>query len=261
MEVTLIGYTVPNFTQTYSEDDDPNKLIYTALAQCYNSSFNPRDDKYPENLTMEKIISHVVKSGHTSVIEHVKLNFLIENVSRALTHQLVRHRIASYSQKSQRYTDGSDFTYVVPPSISKNAFNNEAFELLMEEIMSVYKGFVDGGVPYEDARFILPNACTTNIVVSMNFRSLGDFFAKRMCQRAQWEIRELANKMSTICREFAPTIFKDNKLGFASCIQNGFCKEEKSCGMMPKLTDLKNAYKILENRKKEMEEFFNNEIL
>jgi thymidylate synthase (FAD) len=256
MKVTLIGYSTPNITQTYSEEDSPDKVVYTALAQCYNDSFNPMNKQYPEVETMKKTIKHVLSSGHHSVAEHVSFTFLIEGVSRALTHQLVRHRIASYSQKSQRYVNEKNFTYVTPYTIQKNKFLNETYNNFMNNIMEFYTRLTNNGIPAEDARFILPNACTTNIVMTMNIRSLGEFFAKRMCKRAQWEIREMAEKMSSMCRDIAPTFFKDNKLGFAACIQNGFCKEAKSCGMMPKLSDLQNAYKIVENSKKEMEEKF-----
>lgn len=257
MKVALIGYTVSNYTQTYQEDEIPDKVVYTALAQCYNESFNPQIDTYPEIETMKRVINHVIKSGHHSVAEHVSFSFLIEDVSRALTHQLVRHRIASYSQKSQRYTDGSNFTYVVPPTIEKNLDAFLLFTSAMENLRVTYSKLTEEfQIPNEDARFVLPNACTTNIVMTMNIRSLGEFFGKRMCNRAQWEIRKLAGMMSSICKEVAPTFFKDNKLGSAVCIQNGFCKEAKSCGLMPKLSDLQNAYKIVENSKKETEEKF-----
>jgi len=252
MKVTLIGISVPNIQQTYQEDCDPDKVVYTALAQCYNDSFNPLSDKYPSVEEMKKVINHVIKSGHHSVAEHVYFSFLIEDVSRALTHQLVRHRIASYSQKSQRYTDGSFFSYVVPPTIAKNDDDRKAYVDHMESTQKLYAKLVDSGVPHEDARFILPNACTSNIVMTMNIRSLGEFFAKRLCKRAQWEIRDLASVMAVKLQDVAPTFFKDNKLGYAACIQNGFCKEGKSCGMMPKLDDLKNAYKILQVQKDEV---------
>lgn len=258
MKVTLIGYSVPNYTQTYQEDENPDKIIYTALSQCYNESFNPIVDTYPEIETMQRIISRVIGSGHTSVAEHVSFTFLIEDVSRALTHQLVRHRIASYSQKSQRYTDGEMFTYVIPPKILKNKEAKKLYIEHMENIRTLYSRLSrEYGIPHEDARFILPNACTSNIVVTMNIRAYGEFFAKRRCKRAQWEIGDLATSMANILIECAPTFFKDNKLGYAACIQNGFCKEMKSCGLMPKLDDLINAYKIVENSKKEMEEKFN----
>lgn len=262
MKVTLIGYSVPNITQTYSEDESPDKIVFTALSQCYNDKFNPLENEYPEYEKMKRIINHVISSGHTSVAEHVSFTFLIEDVSRALTHQLVRHRIASYSQKSQRYTNGEMFSYVIPPSISKNKDALKLFVEHMENTRILYGRLTkEYGIPHEDSRFILPNACTSNIVVTMNIRAYGEFFAKRRCKRAQWEIGDLASKMAGILIGCAPTFFKDNKLAYAACIQNGFCKEKKSCGLMPKLEDLLNAYKIVENSKKETEEKYNNEVL
>lgn len=247
MKVTLIGYSNP-----MDNSDDPKRIVYTSLAQCYNSSFNPNEDLYPCEDKIEKITNQVIKSGHHSVAEHVSFTFLIEDVSRALTHQLVRHRIASFSQKSQRYTNSQFFVYVIPPSITKNKEALELYMSTMDNLGKVYgRLYNEFEIPKEDARFVLPNACTTNIAMTMNIRSLGNFFGKRLCTRAQWEIRNLAKELSNICKSVCPLFFEKNKLGYADCIQNGYCKEEKSCGLMPKLADLQNAYDSVKNSKNE----------
>lgn len=186
-----------------------------------------------------KSMKGAIASGHESVLEHWSATFAVSGVSRALTHQLVRHRIASYSQQSQRYVDMGKFEYVTPDSISRRREGNvdpyfylQEYEHLMDEISKLYQGMIIGGIPEEDARYILPNACTTNIVVSMNARQLRHFFALRCCERAQKEIRELANKMLEECIKVAPNIFSD---AGPSCVQNGgFCVEGKrGCGRCP----------------------------
>ncbi|MCK4443933.1 MAG: FAD-dependent thymidylate synthase, partial [Thermoplasmata archaeon] len=132
-----------------------------------------------------------------------------EGVSRACTHQLVRHRIASYSQRSQRYVDEGEFDYVVPPSIEGSEEAKKEFEETMDFLIKKYEQLKDIGVTKEDARFVLPNACTTTIVVTMNARSLRNFFKVRMEKHAQWEIRTLAGNMYDLVQEVAPELFED----------------------------------------------------
>lgn len=182
-----------------------------------------------------KPLKAALRSGHESVLEHAVYSFEVKGVSRALTHQLVRHRIASYSQQSQRYVNMGDFGYVIPKSIMDNPDAFDDYVNLMGRISQFYEELASEEgyhIPKEDARYILPNACTTNIIVSMNARSLMNFFAIRTCARAQWEIRELANKMLKICKEVSPIIFDD---AGPSCVRDGFCRESKSCGRAPKL--------------------------
>lgn len=184
------------------------------------------------DLDMKPLMA-ALRSGHESVLEHAVFTFEVKVVSRALTHQLIRHRIASYSQQSQRYVNMDGFDYVIPHSIENHPqFHRDVWEEHMESISEMYRELLDGGIPEEDARYILPNACCTNIVITMNARELRHFFATRCCERAQWEIRELANKMLKICREVSPTIFED---AGPSCVRDGFCRESKSCGRAPKL--------------------------
>ncbi len=222
-------------------------LIYAAFRQCYHNGFV--GDMWPRLLSGEidrdeqcRFIEDVVRSGHTSPVEHVSLTFAIEGVSRALTHQLVRHRIASYSQQSQRYVDGSGFDYILPPAIASNSGSREKFEQCMEMIGDAYRELremliVAGRTSTqasEDARFVLPQAAETRIVVSMNCRSLLNFFEERCCARAQWEIRHMANKMLKLAKEAVPVVFA---AAGAKCERLGYCPEgEKfTCGRYPLL--------------------------
>lgn len=180
------------------------------------------------NDNVMKSLRSAISSGHEAVLEHWSATFAVSGVSRALTHQLVRHRVASYSQQSQRYVDMDGFDYVVPESILNHPDSLEQFKWGMKAIQKVYKTLLAYGIDIEDARYILPNACTTNIIVSMNARQLRHFFALRCCNRAQKEIRELADKMLELVKEVAPTIFEN---AGPSCVQAGYCPEGKrSCG-------------------------------
>jgi thymidylate synthase (FAD) len=139
----------------------------------------------------------------------VVFTFRVEGVSRACTHQLVRHRIASYSQRSQRYVDEGEFDYVVPPSVQQSEEARKEFEQTMDSLIGEYEKLRGMGVPKEDARFVLPNACTTTIVVTMNARSLRNFLRVRLEKHAQWEIQKLAQKMFDLVNEVAPPLFED----------------------------------------------------
>lgn len=156
-------------------------------------------------------IKRVVKKGHESVIEHVSFTFRIEGVSRALTHQLVRHRIASYSQRSQRYVDEGEFEYVTPPRIEENEEAKRLYKEFMEESSALYLRLRGMGMRKQDARFVLPNAVESKIVVTMNARSLRNFLTLRLAKGAQWEIRDLAVKVFDLVYEVAPELFEDLK--------------------------------------------------
>ncbi|MCK4366960.1 MAG: FAD-dependent thymidylate synthase [Thermoplasmata archaeon] len=156
-------------------------------------------------------VKRIVKKGHESVIEHVSFTFRIEGVSRALTHQLVRHRIASYSQRSQRYVDEGEFEYVTPPNVESDEKARKLFVDFMEESKELYDRLRGMGIRKQDARFVLPNACETRIFVTMNARSLRNFFHLRMARGAQWEIRKLATKMFDLVHDVAPELFEDLK--------------------------------------------------
>lgn len=199
------------------------------------------------NDNVMKSLRSAISSGHEAVLEHWSATFAVSGVSRALTHQLVRHRVASYSQQSQRYVDMDGFDYVVPESILNHPDSLEQFKWGIKAIQKVYKTLLAYGIDMEDARYILPNACTTNIIVSMNARQLRHFFALRCCNRAQKEIRELADKMLELVKEVAPTIFEN---AGPSCVQAGYCPEGKrSCGRamtLGKMLDIVDEQKTAE---------------
>jgi thymidylate synthase (FAD) len=228
--------------QLLEMSENPISLIYVACRQCYSEKF-AGDVFTEESLSMEKqeaFVKGIVASGHASPLEHVKFTFAIEGVSRALTHQLVRHRLASYSQQSQRYVKEKDFDYIVPPTIQRNLEAGKEFEKLMASIQESYTKLISllaqdnisAEAAIQDARFALPQAAETKIVVTMNCRELLHFFQHRCCSRAQWEIRKLANLMLDICREKLPAVFSG---AGAKCEILEYCPEgEKfNCGKYP----------------------------
>ena len=220
MKVKLIGYT-PN----------PDKLPGLA-AKLTHSKTTPDNLEDSANKELQSILIHVMKLGHTSVVEHSSFTFAISDVSRSLTHQLVRHRIASYSQQSQRYVNLVEPNFVVPPKIEKNKELKKAYCATMDNIWAEYNKLLELGIPAEDARYVLPNAACTNIIVTMNARSLLNFFDLRCCLHAQWEIRKLATLMLKEVRKIAPIIFKD---AGPSCNRLKYCPEHRTdCPLYPK---------------------------
>ncbi len=215
--------------------EDPERAVATAARLCY-APIGAKELK--ETMSEERIrsvLSTIMKSGHFSTLEHVSYTFAIDGVSRALTHQLVRHRLASFNQQSQRYvafTDGVDV--VKPDSVSSCEETSRIFDEAIDAVVEAYGKLLDAGVPAEDARYLLPNAAETKIVVTMNIRELLHFFSLRCCNRAQWEIRELAHRMLELVGPTAPYIFMD---AGASCVR-GACTEGKmTCGNpYPKVT-------------------------
>ena len=179
------------------------QLIEKAGRTCYESQ--DKANGHPEVL-----IKAIIKSGHESVLEHAVATFKINGVSRALTHQLVRHRLCSFSQKSQRYVKEDQFEFVIPTSIKKLGKDAiETFKTQMVSIQSMYEHWKSLGIKNEDARFVLPNACTSEIVVTANFREWRKIAMLRCDKHAQWEIRYLAMKILWILRENAPSAFED----------------------------------------------------
>ena len=205
---------------------DPARAVATAARLCY-SKVGAAD--LVENMKEEqakKILFTILESGHNSTLEHATYTFAIEGVSRALTHQLVRHRMASYNQQSQRYVKADkELDVIIPESIKNNNEAKEVFDSCIEACQEAYTKLNELDVPKEDARYLLPNACETKIVVTMNIRELLHFFSVRCCNRAQWEIRDLAKKMLELVRPTAPFIFMD---AGPSCVR-GKCKEGKMC--------------------------------
>ena len=228
---------------------EPEKVISAAAKLCYSSAGvdDILDGLDSENV--ERFLTLLTDLGHESPIEHSSFTFAIEGVSRALLAQITRHRIASFSVKSQRYVREGQFTFVLPPEIeavpeAKERFlrameeDQRAYDELVEILMDKhYKAFLAEGMSekkaktsaekkaIEDARFVLPNACETKMIMTMNARSLMNFFRLRCCSRAQWEIRELAEKMLELVKEVAPTLFRYAGPGCLS----GPCPEGKMC--------------------------------
>jgi thymidylate synthase (FAD) len=240
MKVELIAHTM-----------QPEVIVAAAAKLCYSKTSAGEIMNNMDEAAVSKFISHLVELGHESPIEHVSFTFAIEGVSRTLTHQLVRHRLASYSQQSQRYVKLDQFEYIIPPAIaSDNAAkavfldamrkDQEAYNKLVEILKEkAYGDYLEMGYSekkalrsaekkaIEDARYVFPNATETKIVVTMNARSLKNFFKHRCCERAQWEIRDLATEMLRIVRGVAPALFNDAGPGCVS----GPCPEgSMTCG-------------------------------
>lgn len=203
MEVKLISYSSMN----------PEELCGRAAAICYDSN------------NYESALEHSAGAGHNSVLEHASFTFEISGISRATLAQLTRHRIASFSVQSQRYVKLDNPEFIIPETIENSGFFTEA-EIVLQCCMDLYKKLLDAGVPAEDARFVIPQAVPTKLIMTMNCRELLHFFSLRTCNRAQWEIRQLADEMLRICRKKSPEIFGN---AGADCV-NGVCHEKKPCG-------------------------------
>lgn len=216
--------------------------LYSACRTCYAEG-TPQEQyaKTQEELTGAtgwekkwKLIRHVLDSGHHSVLEHAQFTFFISGVSRALSHQLVRHRIGvSYSQQSQRYCAFKDgFNYVTPSSISRDPELLGKFKELMTQINDTYQYFLEKEIPAEDARMVLPNACTTNLTVTLNLRALMHFCEERMCTCAQGEIRQMARSMAKLITDKIPELKEYLR---EKCYRLGYCNEnsKRSCGRKP----------------------------
>ena len=171
-------------------------------------------------------LQHSLASGHESVLEHAVFTFRVEGLSRAALAQLTRHRLASFSVQSQRYVRIRGVDLVMPESIRKSDFYVEAGSLL-EDVMNLYQRMVDAGIPAEDARYITPQAVPTALIMTMNARELRHFFSLRCCNRAQWEIRQMADEMLKLCKQAAPELLT---LAGPGCV-SGKCPEKKPCGM------------------------------
>ncbi len=203
---------------------DADRICAAAAHSCYSED-SAAD--LLETVDPAKMLRHVIGMGHHSVIEHAVFTFSVEGVSRALTHQLVRHRLASFSQQSQRYVRLSEPTYVVPETVKRDPEAMKVYEETMDGIWDSYSKLIGMGIPAEDARYVLPNGCTTNITITMNARELLHFFSMRCCNRAQWEIREMADEMLRLCKEVSPVIFSD---AGPACIRGPCPEGKKTCG-------------------------------
>jgi len=222
MTVRLIAHT-----------PEPEKVVAAAAKLCYSDAhITDLLDGLTEEKTA-KFLTMLSDLGHASPIEHASFTFAMEGVSRVLLAQITRHRLASFSVQSQRYVSyEKGFGYIVPPKIE--ALGEDAvaeFERQMDTMHQWYTGWQEklgaGEGGNEDARFVLPGACETRMMVTMNVRELRHFFSLRMCSRAQWEIRALATEMHRLCMEIAPALFADAGPG---CLRGACPEGEKSCG-------------------------------
>lgn len=252
LKVSLLRYT-----------PEPEKLVAAAAKLCYSPVGVENIEEKLDDKKVQSFIEMLMNLGHESPVEHVSFTFGVEGISRVLTHQLVRHRIgASYSQQSQRYVKLQQFEYIIPPSIEAIPEAKAMFIEAMEQDQKYYNQLTDilynehyekliqagnsedrarkdaEKMAIEDARYVFPNACETKIVFTMNARALFNFFNKRCCNRAQWEIRELATEMLRLVKEVAPSLFKYCGPG---CV-NGPCPEGKmTCGKIKEVREKFNS--------------------
>lgn len=237
---------------------EPEKVVAAAAKLCYSNQTveGLMDGLTPEKT--EKFLNMLVSMGHESPIEHASFTFAIEGVSRSLLAQITRHRIASYSVQSQRYVRLSPFEYVLPEAVKDDPDALKAYESAMQSAAESYEKIADilkekytaeliaDGADeksarnkaekhaIEDARFVFPNACETRMIVTMNARSLYNFFAHRCCNRAQWEIRDVADQMLALVKEVAPVLFKT---AGPPCVKGGCPEGKMSCGKMAEMRE------------------------
>lgn len=241
-----MGRVLPKVTLlNYSQN--PEQTVALAAKLCYSDSTIETLKEGVESKDIGKFIANLLDRGHLSPIEHASFTFGIEGVSRALLAQITRHRIASFSVKSQRYVSASKselFNYVLPPSIEELGEEYvQKFDSQMRTMQEWYNEWQEllGGAmekSNEDARFVLPNASETKMVMTMNARELMHFFSLRCCNRAQWEIREVAWQMMELVSEVAPTLFKDSG---PSCLRGACAEGKASCKKMNEIKARKNA--------------------
>lgn len=254
MKVKLLRYT-----------PDGEALIASAAKLCYSPVGVDEIEKKLDEDNISSFLNMLIDMGHESPIEHVSFTFAVEGVSRTLSHQLVRHRLASFSQQSQRYVKLDQFEYIIPPAIENNEKAKELFLKAMEDDQKAYdeivKNLFDGyfkenianGMTekkakrdaekraIEDARYVFPNACETKVVFTMNARTLLNFFRLRCCNRAQWEIREMAILMLEQLKEVYPVLFKN---AGPSCVVGPCPEGNMTCG---KIKEVREFFKKEEN--------------
>lgn len=221
IKVKLIHYT-----------KDPEMTIASAARLCYWASSSDDLFKSISHKKAHELVKFLIESGHHSALEHASFTFVVEGISRACSHQLVRHRLASYSQQSQRYVAfQDDLEFVTPLKIEKKKKLNQRYQEMLDKIFSFYKEMIAEGIPQEDARYILPNAAETKIIITMNTRELFHSASLRLCQNAQWEIRKMFKEMK---KEIATiSLFIANYME-PKCIWDRYCSEKKPCDYVKK---------------------------
>lgn len=222
MKVSLVAYT-----------KHPEDTVVAAIRQCYSSIGAKELKQKTDEATKKRLIKQVIASGHTSTLEHASYTFAVEGVSRVTEVQLVRHRIASYSVQSGRYVKRKNGMYVIPPRILENKTVLKKYKKILKQNQDFYNEMLTNGILAEDARYIQPQSLKTKIVVTMNARSLLHFFSLRCCDRAQWEIREMAWKMLMAVRKVSPIIFEN---AGPTCMTEKICWEgDMNCGKWEKI--------------------------
>ena len=215
------------YVKLIASTPDADKVVAAAAKICYSPSGAAEILDGLDAGKTASFLSMLRRAGHFSPFEHASFTFAIEGISRVATHQLVRHRVASYSQQSQRYVEMTGNSCIVPPSIAENEAALAVFSEQSDAAFAAYQKLVSLGVPREDARFILPHGMETRLVVTMNARELHHFFELRLCRRAQWEIRETARAMLREVRAAAPQLFD---IAGPSCVTIKKCTEAHPCG-------------------------------
>jgi len=225
---------------------EPEEVVAMAAKLCYSpASVEDLKDRI-ETKDQTAFVEKLAAVGHLSPIEHVSFSFGIEGISRACSHQLVRHRLASYSQQSQRYVREEQFDYIIPPSIKQDPAIADEFVQFMAEAQERYTAIlkrleargITGEAGNQDARYLLPNAAETKIIITMNARELLHFFRVRCCNRAQWEIRAMAERMLELVRSVAPTIFGRSGPG---CLYAACPEGKMTCG---KIEEVRKKYGV-----------------
>jgi thymidylate synthase (FAD) len=215
-EVHLIAYT-----------PQPALVVASAAKLCYSPSAASDIFDGLDTAAVRDFLKKLRSVGHLSPFEHASFTFAADGLSRVASHQLVRHRIASFSQQSQRYVKVSAPQAVAPPSVSAIPEAAAIFASQLKSAAEAYERLISLGVPKEDARFILPHGAPTSLIMTMNAREMHHFFSLRLCRRAQWEIRGLAGKMLALVIEAARELFDP---AGPSCLTEGRCREAQSCG-------------------------------
>ena len=218
-----------------SHTPDPERTI-AAAARVSSSPVGAVE--LLEKLTpdrVDQLVDRLISSGHMSVFEHASFTFALEGISRVTSHQLVRHRLASYTQQSQRYVSLKDFNYITPATISGKPELAGRYHEMVRAAHQLYLEMQDAGIPAEDARYVLPNAAETRLVMTMNARELIHACSLRLCLRAQWEIVELFEHVKAEVEKVAPRLAAELK---PKCYRLGYCDEMESCGIFPTRAEL-----------------------
>lgn len=223
MEVALLSFT-----------PEPELIVAAAARLSYSSIGAGELRQRLRSEQVNRLLGRLLSSGHLSPFEHAGFTFSIDGISRVTSHQLVRHRLASYTQQSQRYVSFNEPAFVTPPTIAANGNLKAEYEELIRAGHELYHQMLDGGIPAEDARYVLPNAAETKLVMTMNARELMHACSLRLCRKAQWEIVELFARIKAEVVKVAPLIGAELN---PKCYQRGYCDERDGCGLFPTQVD------------------------